>query len=148
MPPVVETGIRAMSSGGGQPLDAPTRAFHESRFGYDFGGVRVHTGGAAAGAALALDARAFTVGSHIFFGPGEFQPRTPTGLRLLAHELTHTVQQSPIAARVQRAVAERTGGILGQVRDYAERDFPPWELLTVLLGRDPITDDPVTAHRA
>jgi hypothetical protein len=65
----------------------------ESRFGRGFGGVRVHTGPLAAAAASAMNARALTVGDHVIFGAGQYHPETPPGLRLLAHELAHVVQQ-------------------------------------------------------
>jgi hypothetical protein len=65
----------------------------ESRFGHDFGGVRVHTDGQAAGSADRLKAYAFTVGQDVFFATNQYRPDTPDGRRLLAHELTHTLQQ-------------------------------------------------------
>jgi hypothetical protein len=64
-----------------------------SAFGYDFSGVRVHTGTKAASVATELNARAFTVGRDIAFGAGEYQPGTPIGDALIAHELAHVVQQ-------------------------------------------------------
>jgi len=78
----------------GRPLDRATLQAMEGRFGRDFSQVRVHTDAPAADAARALHARAFTVGDHIAFGSGEYRPDTRDGRRLLAHELTHTVQQS------------------------------------------------------
>ena len=77
----------------GRPLDSGTRDFMESRFGVDFGAVRVHTGPAAAASAESIDARAFTVGYDLVFGAGAYQPESIEGRRLLAHELTHVVQQ-------------------------------------------------------
>jgi len=77
----------------GQSLNSATRAFMASRFGYDFIHVRVHTGGEAADAARAVRARAYTIGGDIVFGAGEYAPTTPGGKRLLAHELTHVMQQ-------------------------------------------------------
>jgi hypothetical protein len=77
----------------GAPLDAQTRGFMEERFGADFGAVRVHTGPQAADSAKALNARAFTVGEDIVFGQDEFEPNARGGQELLAHELTHVVQQ-------------------------------------------------------
>lgn len=77
----------------GRPLDAPVRAFMESRFGHDFSGVRVHTGARAADSARAVNALAYTVGSDVVFGHGRYAPHTGEGRRLLAHELTHTIQQ-------------------------------------------------------
>lgn len=78
----------------GQPLDSSSRAFFEPRFGHDFARVRVHTDSQAAESARAVAARAFTVGPQIVFAPGTYAPGTPAGDRLLAHELTHVVQQA------------------------------------------------------
>lgn len=78
----------------GQPLDAATRAFMEPRFGHDFSHVRVHTDAKAEQSAQAMQARAYTVKSDLVFGGGQFAPSTIPGRRLLAHELTHVVQQS------------------------------------------------------
>jgi hypothetical protein len=77
----------------GQPLDAQTRAFMEPRFGHDFSHVRVHTDERAAESARSVYARAYTVGSHVVFGPSELAPRKQQNHELLAHELAHTVQQ-------------------------------------------------------
>jgi hypothetical protein len=77
----------------GQPLDAETRAFFEPRFGRDFGDVRVHADARAAQSAQAVNALAFTVGNHVVFANGEFG-REASQRRLLAHELTHVLQQS------------------------------------------------------
>ncbi len=79
--------------GSGRPLDNYTRSSMESRFGYDFGNVRVHTDAQAVEAAKAINARAFTIGRDVVFGAGEYTPDTETGKRLLAHELTHVIQQ-------------------------------------------------------
>lgn len=77
----------------GSPLDPPSRRFMEERFGHDFSHVRVHTGAKAAEAAYAVNARAFTVGRDVVFDTGAFRPETLEGKNLLAHELTHVVQQ-------------------------------------------------------
>jgi len=77
----------------GQPLDPVTRAFMEPRFGHDFSQVRVHTDAKAAESALAVEALAYTVGRNIAFSYGQYAPGTSHGLRLLAHELAHVVQQ-------------------------------------------------------
>jgi hypothetical protein len=77
----------------GQPLARVTRDFLEPRYGADFGNVRIHTGGPAERAAEAVHARAFTVGSDVVLGRGEYNPGTAGGDRLLAHELAHTLQQ-------------------------------------------------------
>lgn len=79
--------------GSGHPLDAASRAFMETRFGRDLGGVRIHTDAAAARSARMLNAHAFTVGNDVYFAQGRYDPATPSGRTLLAHELTHTIQQ-------------------------------------------------------
>ena len=89
-------------SASGQPLDAPTRAFMEPRFGLDFASVRVHQGARSARSAADVSARAYTVGQHIVFGAGEYAPETHQGRRLIAHELAHVVQQT--GAGTERAV--------------------------------------------
>lgn len=79
--------------GTGQPLSEGTRSYFESRMGQEFGDVRVHTDSAAAESAVALSARAYTLGRDIVFGDGEYSPGTRSGDQLLAHELAHVVQQ-------------------------------------------------------
>lgn len=79
--------------GGGHALDDSTRAFMESRFGRDFGDVRVHDDGAAHQAADQLQADAFTTGRDIYFNRGQYAPGSPSGQALLAHELAHVAQQ-------------------------------------------------------
>ncbi len=79
--------------GGGSALDKSTRATMESRFGADFGDVRVHTDAQASHSAEAVGANAYTVGSDVVFRSGHFDPGSSTGQRTLAHELTHVVQQ-------------------------------------------------------
>ncbi|MEE8524567.1 MAG: DUF4157 domain-containing protein, partial [Thermoanaerobaculia bacterium] len=79
--------------GGGRPLSAESRSFFEPRFDHDFSNVRVHTDARAASTASGLEAQAFTVGSDLFFAQGRFRPDMASGKRLLAHELTHTIQQ-------------------------------------------------------
>ena len=82
----------------GHPLDGSVRTRMESAFGYDFSRVRVHTDGQAANLSASLNARAFTVGSDVAFGAGEYQPGTLVGDALLAHELAHVVQQGGAAS--------------------------------------------------
>ena len=77
----------------GEPLDRGARAHFEDRFGYDFSQVRVHTDARAAASARAIDASAYTVGPHIVFTSGEYAPANARGRQLLAHELTHVMQQ-------------------------------------------------------
>jgi hypothetical protein len=88
--PEVESAI----SSSGRPLDRETRRYMEPRIGFDFSKVRIHTDSRAAASAKSLNARAYTVGNNLVFGPGRFAPNTTEGRRLLAHELTHTVQQA------------------------------------------------------
>ncbi len=97
---MVENSISTLR-GGGQPLPESARAFYEPRFGADFSGVRVHTGSHAAETAGSINARAFTVGNNIAFGGGQFAPGSQEGRKLLAHELTHVLQQSGATAAVQ-----------------------------------------------
>jgi hypothetical protein len=89
-PPIVGDVLRSP----GQPLDRGTRGFFESRFGYDFDKVRVHTGGTAAESAASVQARAYTVGHDLVFANSQYQPHSEAGRRLLSHELAHVVQQS------------------------------------------------------
>lgn len=89
-PPVVADLLRSP----GRPLDAATQALMEPRFGHDFSHVRIHTGAPAESAAATLGAQAFAFGHHIAFARERFQPGSADGMRLMAHELTHTVQQA------------------------------------------------------
>ena len=82
-----------VGSAGGQPLDTSTRQFMESRFGNDFGDVRVHTDTRASDSAKAVQAHAYTVGNDVVFQSGHYAPETDAGRHTLAHELTHVVQQ-------------------------------------------------------
>ncbi len=88
-PPSVAQALREP----GRRLDPAARAFMEPRFGHDFGHVRIHTGSQAASSARALHALAYTVGHDVVFGAGQYAPQSSEGQRLLAHELTHVVQQ-------------------------------------------------------
>jgi len=89
VPPIVHEVLRSP----GHPLDATTRAFFEPRFGHDFSQVRVHSDAQAGGSAQSVKALAYTLGHDLVFAPGEYQPQTFEGKRLLAHELTHVIQQ-------------------------------------------------------
>lgn len=88
-----------------QSLDDETRAFMEERFGVDFSGVKIHTGQEAVLAAQVLRADAFTIGNHVFFSHGQYNPRTTAGKKLLAHELVHVIQQGNSAVGLQSPVA-------------------------------------------
>ena len=90
VPPILHDVLNSS----GQQLDAGTRAFMEPRFGHDFSQVRVHTDEKAAESAQAVNALAYTVGRDVVFGEGRYEPETSQGRRLLAHELTHVLQQA------------------------------------------------------
>jgi hypothetical protein len=106
----------SMSSqhGGGSPLPAATRDFMEPRFGSDFSGVRLHTDTQAADMNRQLNARAFTHGQDIYLGAGNYAPGTSAGQHLLAHELTHVVQQSGPAIQRQYQARPASGSLLAQ----------------------------------
>jgi hypothetical protein len=116
-PPVVDEVLRSP----GQALDGETRAFMEPRFGHDFNRVRVHTDARAAESARAVNSSAYTVGKDIVFGAGQYEPNTQAGKRLLAHELTHVVQQGDAegATTPRLASASLT---LSQPSDRAEQE--------------------------
>jgi hypothetical protein len=92
----------------GRPLDSGVKGRMESAFGHDFSRVRVHTDAKATALSSDLQARAFTIGRDIAFGPGEYQPGTVIGEALLAHELAHVVQQGGAAALAQPGVSGMT----------------------------------------
>jgi hypothetical protein len=89
VPPIVDEVLNSS----GRALEANTRAFIGARFAHDFSAVRVHTDAKAAASARAVHANAYTVGNDIVFGAGRYTPHTSEGRRLIAHELTHVVQQ-------------------------------------------------------
>jgi outer membrane protein OmpA-like peptidoglycan-associated protein len=94
-------------SGGGIPLDPGIRAGMEQRFGADFGGVKIHSGSSAAALSNRLGAHAFTTGNDIFFNSGKYSPETLSGKHLLAHELTHTIQQGANPKMNSKAAIQR-----------------------------------------
>lgn len=106
--PDVAQSIESAKAGGAH-LNDGVRTSMERGFGADFSGVRVHTGGQADALNRSLNARAFTSGNDIFFGQGQYSPDSNAGQELIAHELTHTVQQG--AAAVQRGIIQRVTNI-------------------------------------
>ena len=104
VPPIVHDVL----SSPGQPLDAGTRAFMEPRFGHDFSQVRVHMDARAAESARAVNALAYTVGRDVVFGKGEYEPGTSEGKRLMAHELTHVVQQGGVISGPLNGIGSST----------------------------------------
>jgi hypothetical protein len=95
-----------LKSSPSQPLDAETQTFMESRFSQDFSKIRLHIDAQAAKSAESINARAYTIGRDIVFGAGQYTPTTPDGKRLLAHELTHVLQQGETiqVPKIQRSL--------------------------------------------
>jgi len=128
-PPQVTPAIAARVTalpGSGQALPAAAQAYFAPRFGFDFSGVRIHTDAEATMTARQLQARAFTVGRDIVFGAGEYAPHSRPGMRLLAHELAHVVQQAPGVARaaIQRAADDGAAGAAAAADASAAADAP------------------------
>lgn len=113
IPPI----IHEVTNSPGQPLDTKTRTFMESRFGHDFSQVRIHSGATAAQSAREVNANAYTVEHNIVFGTNRFAPRTHEGRQLIAHELTHTVQQK---TSLPQKIIQRAG--FGDVHLAEARD--------------------------
>lgn len=143
-----------VSSSGGSPLPPPVRDFMEPRFGATFENVRVHTGADAAHQSAHLGANAFTYGNNVFFGKDKFQPQTAKGKELIAHELTHTIQQG---AASQKGTVHRSAMVSASEAPMVQRDFlgipnpreyfankaeniPGFTMLTVVIGYNPITN--------
>lgn len=103
VPPIVGEVLRTS----GRALDDTTRAYFEPRFGHDFSGVRIHADAHAAASARAVQAAAYTVGHDIVFGHGQFNSGSEAGRRLLAHELTHVVQQSQAGGAASPGTVQR-----------------------------------------
>ena len=97
--------ILSSSKGGGSALPVSTKQYMETRFGADFSGVRIHTGSNAENLSTNLHAQAFTQGNDIYFNSGKYSPHTEAGGTLLAHELTHTVQQGASPAHQSNTVS-------------------------------------------
>jgi hypothetical protein len=105
---------------GGQPVPPAMRAAAEARLGASLAGVRLHSDADAAGRAAAIGAAAFTIGGDIYFGAGRYQPDTPAGRELIAHELVHTVQQG---GAVQRSAI---GPVSEHVAPHVQRGALDW----------------------
>jgi len=100
--PAATAAVQSTLAEGGAPLEPATRRFMESRFGHDFGSVRIHADAQAAASAHSVGARAYTVGEDLVFNRGQYEPATPAGRHLLAHELAHVVQQGGGNGLMQR----------------------------------------------
>ena len=114
-------GIARHARGGGQALDAGARQFMEARFGRGLGDVKVHADAAAGRLARQVDSYAFTVGRHIFFAPGRYRPGDHDGRHVLAHELTHVVQQDAVGPAPAVRRQARPGGQPGAGPAPAEK---------------------------
>jgi Domain of unknown function (DUF4157) len=137
---------RALASPG-RPLEPALRRDMEQRFGHDFSRVRVHSDVASEISARQLDAHAYTSGHDIVFGSGRFAPATPAGRRLLAHELTHVVQQTRETDGLQTKLIQRDGpqkagdvteeekeALLNFKNDW-ENNFSHYDKLITISGR-------------
>src|SRR5215471_5289996 len=128
----------------GQPLDTSTRNFFEPRFGHDFCNVRVHADSRASESAHAVNALAYTVGSDIVFQNGLYSPESASGRRLIAHELTHTIQQSAMQGSTLGPFR------IGPVDDVHEREADAHAAEVVDMGtplRGPIATSVPTLQR-
>jgi len=105
------------SMGGGSPMQSDTKSFMESRFGADFSNVKIHTGNEPEQLNRSLNAKAFTVSNNIYFNSGQYQPETDSGKHLLAHELTHVVQQN----KVENFIARQVINLNDVDRDFKNR---------------------------
>jgi hypothetical protein len=119
--------VENVLAGHGAPLQPELRRDMEQKFAYDFSGVQVHTGEAAERSARDVSAKAYTVGNHIVFGAGQFAPATQDGRRLLAHELTHVVQQgagTPSRAEpgAPRSFSPAPAANIGSIRRSASQE--------------------------
>ena len=112
IPPIVHEVLRSP----GQPLDSQTRNFMESGFGHDFSKVRIHADAKAGASARAVHSLAYTVGNDLVFGSGQYSPRTAQGTKLIAHELTHVVQQGEHATAMQSSLT------IGHPHDHYEQE--------------------------
>lgn len=133
---------------GGNPLPLSVRRFMEPRFNADFSGVKVHTGDTAAKLSRQLNAKAFAVGGDVFFGKGQFRPESRDGRELIAHELTHTLQQGAAVQRMadapavtqQAPVQVQRLGISDALDYFADKAnlIPGFRMLTIVIGVNPI----------
>lgn len=126
---------RLVSAQGGVPLGSQVRQFMEPRFGMDFSRIQIHADSRAAALSQSIDARAFTYGPHIYFNQGEYQPETQAGRHVLAHELTHVIQQGAsrtrLPAQQPMAVSRTANGPatiqrLGDLGKALRHNVAPW----------------------
>lgn len=115
----VENQINS-SKGNGASMDGETKNFMETRFGTDFSDVKIHTGSQAVQMSRELNAQAFTVGNDIYFNEGKYSPNSESGKHLLAHELTHTVQQT---GGIRRKIQKQQDPCTYRTRNVKEREI-------------------------
>jgi Domain of unknown function (DUF4157) len=118
--------VGSVLNSSGQPLDPRTRNFMESRFGQDFNQVRIHVDDQSASSAQAIHAQAYTAGKNIVFNTGLYQPETDQGRHLLAHELTHVIQQT--GNQPLEMIQRRDWGLLGGKCCHDSPDGSEWAL--------------------
>lgn len=139
-PQCVHSGLRSSS----QPLEVSTLRFMESRFGHDFSQVRVHANSEAAEASRSVDAQAYTVGSHIVFGAEQYQPKNRAGRELIAHELTHVLQQRGGEPLVQRKILHPDSTVTPNddpIPRYLKNDNSLALTTITINGKDKFTDE-------
>ena len=125
----------------GRALDPPTRDFMASRFGADFSDVRIHTDAGAAESARSVGAHAYTVGSHVVFGAGRYDPGGEDGRRLIAHELAHTLQQDGGLRRAPcRSAAQCATPTPGDTGDFVAGIAPVQAANNAALAAAPAAD--------
>jgi Domain of unknown function (DUF4157) len=165
-PAAVDARIRAAASGG-FVLPPKVRMYLEPRFRADFSGVRIHNDAQSAQLSTAIGARAFAYGRHVFFNQGQYNPDSAEGMELIAHELTHTIQQGAAEqgnANVHRKaeanaaphVSQRTGeqasrfGVSDVLNFFADaaNAIPGYRMFTILIGVNPINMSAVEASAA
>ncbi|MFZ2448944.1 MAG: DUF4157 domain-containing protein [Methylovulum miyakonense] len=141
----VQSAIQNKTTGG-QPLSSDVRSFMEPRFNADFSKVRVHSDPESAGLSNQLSARAFTYQNHVFFSHDQFQPGSSEGKKLLAHELTHTVQQGHAIQRSPQISTTTTPKIQRSAKDEIldwiagkANNIMGFRMFTIILGVNPIT---------
>ncbi|WP_036249026.1 DUF4157 domain-containing protein [Methylobacter sp. BBA5.1] len=157
----IQSAIQNKTSGG-QPLSSDVRGYMEPRFNADFSNVRIHSDPESASLNQQLSARAFTYQNHVFFSQDQYQPGTSEGKQLLAHELTHTIQQghavqrSPqVNATTSPPAVQRFLGIdipsWQDVLDWlAEKAYniPGYRMFTIVIGVNPINGESVDRSAA
>jgi Domain of unknown function (DUF4157) len=131
---VAPASVDSVLSSPGSPLDAGLQQDMGQRFWHDFSRVRVHTDAAAARSARDVNANAYTVGQDIVFGAGRFDPGTQSGRRLIAHELTHVVQQSAVLGTSLPSHAEQDANLMAQ-GSPSRRDRTPLVRSALILAR-------------